>query len=314
MFRSATSSDLDAILAVESTDLVSPLDPARVREDLALHRHRPEWVWVADEHGRLTAFALWWGLPDSAQPASLTHIWVSPDVSASADIAGGLLEAAVRQLRLDGLTTMPEAELDLPADWDNDADTRAAVKWRQAAFERIGLIDWNERRQQEWTTDCPLPTDSGRLDYSRASDEAFLDVFRRVAVGSLDVLTRRTLAELGPDGQAQDDLDFYLSLPGDRTLWRLATDQDGAVIGFAIPSRSAYEASVSYLGVTPEQRGRRYVDDLLAEITRIHAATGATRITGTTDSTNAPMLAAFARAGYTTIGTRLVGTEPASHN
>lgn len=236
---------------------------------------------------------------------------MSPDIAHPFGLAGSLLEAAVHQLRLGELTSMPDAELDLPVDWENDAVTRAAVEWRRMASARIGLTAWNERRRQEWTADHPLPKDSGRLDYSAASDEAFRSVFRRVAVGSLDVVTTRTLAELGPDGQAQDDLDFYLGLPGDRSLWRVATDQDGTVVGFAIPSRSAYEASVSYRGVTPEHRGRRYVDDLLAEITRVHAATGASRITGTTDRTNFPMLAAFAQAGYTTTGTRLVGSEPA---
>jgi ribosomal protein S18 acetylase RimI-like enzyme len=311
VIRSATPPDFDAILAIEQSDVVSPLDPVRVGADLALRRHRLEWTWIAEERGRLVAFALWWGLDDSAQPTVLTQLWVSPEAADPAATAGALLHTAVGQLRQDGLTSVPDVELDLPAGWQDDAATRAAVAWRREACRRIGVTDWNERRQQEWTRDRPVPPNSGRLHYAPASDEEFLAVFRRVAVGSLDVLTRRTLAELGPDGQAQDDLDFYLSLPGDRSLWSSATDRDGAVVGFAIPSRSAYDASVSYLGVAPEHRGRRYVDDLLAEITRIHAEAGAARITGTTDSTNLPMLAAFARAGYTTTGVRLVGTAPA---
>jgi ribosomal protein S18 acetylase RimI-like enzyme len=311
VFRSATPLDLDAILAVEPTDLVSPLDPERFREDVTLHRHRLEWTWIAEERGQLTAFALWWGLAESAQPTVLSQLWVSPEAPDPSALAGALLHRAVQQLRRNGLTSVPEVELDLPGDWQHDATTRAAVEWRQAACRSIAVSDWNERRQQEWTHDYPVPQGSDRLHYAPASDDEFLDLFRRVAVGSLDVLTRRTLAELGPDGQAQDDLDFYLSLPGDRALWRVATDEHGAVVGFAIPSRSAYDASVSYLGVVPEHRGHRYVDDLLAEITRIHAEAGAVRITGTTDSTNLPMLAAFARAGYVTTGTRLVGTEPA---
>ena len=57
-----------------------------------------------------------------------------------------------------------------------------------------------------------------------------------------------------------------------------------------IPSRSADNASVSYLGVVPTHRG--HGDDLLAEITRQHADNGAPQITGTTDTTNAPMAAA----------------------
>lgn len=313
MFRTASPHDFDAILVVEQADLVSPLHPVRVREDLALHRHRLEWTWVAEERGRLIAFALWWGLPESRQPTVLSRLWVSAEVTNPSALSGALLGAALQQLRQDGLTSVPEVELDVSGDWQGDAATRAAVEWRQAASRSIGVTEWNERRQQEWTRDRPVPLGSRRLRYSSGSNEDFLHAFRRVVVGSSDVLTRQTLAELGPNGQAQDDLDFYQSLPGDRDLWRIATDQDGAVVGFAIPSRSAYDASVSYLGVTPEHRGRRYVDDLLAEITRIHAESGAARITGTTDSTNTPMLAAFVRAGYTTTGVRLIGTAPAQH-
>lgn len=42
---------------------------------------------------------------------------------------------------------------------------------------------------------------------------------------------------MGADAQAADDLDFYLGLPGERGAWRLAYDHNGALVGFAIPSR-----------------------------------------------------------------------------
>lgn len=123
---------------------------------------------------------------------------------------------------------------------------------------------------------------------------------------SLDELTQRTLAELGPEAQAEDDLDFYTGLPGRRSAWRLATDLTGAEVGLIIPSRSAYAASVSYLGVYPEHRGHGYGRDLLAEITHRHRADGADRITGTTDLDNRPMLRAFIASGYRATGCRLV--------
>ncbi|MFI7462907.1 hypothetical protein [Nonomuraea sp. NPDC049646] len=40
------------------------------------------------------------------------------------------------------------------------------------------------------------------------------------------------------------------------------------------------------------------MDEILGEITRIRAANGAPRITATTDMGNAPVAAAFLRAGY----------------
>ena len=62
----------------------------------------------------------------------------------------------------------------------------------------------------------------------------------------------------------------------------------------------------AYIAVLPEHRGHGYVDDLLAETTRVLTEHGADRIGADTDSTNAPMAAAFDRAGYRRIKIRLV--------
>ena len=93
-------------------------------------------------------------------------------------------------------------------------------------------------------------------------------------------------------------MQFYLDCPGERSWWRLARLPDGILAGLAIPSATPYARNVGYVGVVPEERGRGLIDDLLAEITRFHAAAGADRITATTDMNNRPMAAAFDRAGY----------------
>jgi RimJ/RimL family protein N-acetyltransferase len=124
------------------------------------------------------------------------------------------------------------------------------------------------------------------------------------------VTTRRSLAVLDPVAQARDDDDFYLSCPGERDWWRIATTPDGEPVGFIVPSATPYARNVGYLGVLPARRGRGLVDDLLTEVTRIHAGAGAQRITATTDVSNAPMAAAFDRAGYQVTETRLVLEAP----
>ena len=63
-------------------------------------------------------------------------------------------------------------------------------------------------------------------------------------------------------------------MPGDRDWWRLAYDADGKLVGFEMPSANAGGPTVGYLGVLPEHRGHRYIDDLLAEITHFLAETG----------------------------------------
>jgi RimJ/RimL family protein N-acetyltransferase len=73
-----------------------------------------------------------------------------------------------------------------------------------------------------------------------------------------------------------------------------------------MPSRNYDAWIIGYIGVVPEQRGRGYVDDLLAEGTAILAAQGAQVIKADTDTGNGPMAAAFARAGYQVTARRIV--------
>lgn len=302
MFRPITADELDLVTGCVPHEPVAFVGADSYRRELALGQFRPEWSWVHEDDGRILARALWWGRPGQPDPVSLDCLWVDPTVTDPAGIAGSLLRAAAGA----GLDRVPEAILDLAGDWRNNAAAVRAVEWRQRAATAVGLVHATERVSLEWTTAEPPPARSLRLRFHAADDAAFLIGFALVAQGSLDEQTRRTLAELGPAGQAEDDLDFYTGLPGQRSAWRLATDRSGAEIGLIIPSRSAYAASVSYLGVYPQYRGRGYASDLLAEITHRHRADGADRITGTTDLANAPMLRAFLAAGYRATGCRLV--------
>jgi len=113
-----------------------------------------------------------------------------------------------------------------------------------------------------------VPQRSQRLTFRPEPDDgAFVDMFRRVAEGSLDAGTGEAVARVGLDRYAHDDLGAYLSMRGPREWWRLAYDSSGGPVGFAIPSRNSGGLVVGFLGVVPEQRGHGYVDDLLAEIT-----------------------------------------------
>lgn len=191
-----------------------------------------------------------------------------------------------------------------------DAAAARAVAWRREACRRGGLTDELERLQHAWTPEGGVPAASARVTFRPGDDDELLDLFAQAARGSLDVETLRAVAETGAPAQARDDLDFYLGCPGERAWWQVAVDEDGTAVGFAIPSATPYHRNVGCLGVLPAWRGRGLVDDLLGEVTRIHAASGATTITATTDTTNAPVAAAFDRAGYQVTEVRLVLSAP----
>jgi ribosomal protein S18 acetylase RimI-like enzyme len=307
LLHAMAESDLDRVLSFPVTEPVWWLGAERYRAEWATGQYRPEWTWVAEDDGHLLARAIWWGQADSTHPLALDCLLVADSVTDRTGLAAGLLDAAHH-----ALGTRPAYNImELPGGWREDPVVAAAVRWRQDAAGRAGLTMATERLQYEWTRAAGVPDTDGRLVFSPEPDDTvFLNAFLRVAEGSLDAHTRDSVAAVGPEAAARESMQFYLDRPGKRDWWRLAHTADGALAGLAIPSATPYARNVGYLGVVPELRGRGYVDELLAEITRCHADAGADRITATTDLGNTPMAAAFQRAGYRNTETRLILAAP----
>ncbi|CAM5515497.1 N-acetyltransferase [Streptomyces avidinii] len=304
-FRSAAAdpTDLDRALAYQADGPVPALTPEKIREELAAHQMRPEWTWIAeDENGEILARALWWGRADSERPGVLDCLQVRDCVADPAGLAAGLLAAGHA-----AFDRLPDYNISLPRDWRTSPDGLAdAVAWRQEAAAKAGLTREIERLRFEWTPDAGTAVPTGRLVFREGTDEEFLDAFVRLSSGSLDLHTQNELRSIDAEELARDDVEFYTDCPGERSWWRLAHLPDGTLAGMAIPSATPYHRNVGYLGVVPEQRGQGLIDEILAEITRFHASEGARRITATTDTVNAPMAAAFTRAGYEVTEIRLV--------
>lgn len=286
-------------------DPVGAVQPVRFREDAAAGRARAEWTWLAEDQGRIVARAVWWGRSESERPLALDCLHVLSGIGDRIAVAGAMLVKAHTAFGV-----RPDYSLTLHSRQDHDARIRDAVAWRSEAARAAGLTDVVERLRYEWTPAEGLPSPSPRLVFRTASDDEFLAMFREVAVGSLDVATVRDLAVNDAEHQARNDLEFYRSAPGERAWWRLAETRGGEPVGFAIPSATPYHRNVGYLGVLPTSRGHGYVDELLGEITRFHAADGAERITATTDRPNIPMAAAFERANYRMTEVRIVFSAP----
>ncbi|WEB37952.1 GNAT family N-acetyltransferase [Streptomyces yunnanensis] len=311
LFRPTTAAEVDRVAAVTVPEPVGWIDADRYRDELGQGMYRPEWTWVAEDgDGRLLARALWWGRADSAHPVALDCLHVDPGAGDRARVAARLLTAGLQAFAAAGAPKPPLYILRLPVGWHDDPAAADAVAWRRTAARAAGLSHEVERLQLQWTSGDPLPGGEGRLTFAPASDEEFLGMFRRIAIGSLDDETRRNVAAMGVEAAAREELEFYLGCPGEREWWRLAYGPDGRLAGLAIPSATPYARNVGFLGVLPEFRGRGYVDDLLAEVTRSHAGAGAELITATTDTGNAPMAAAFARAGYRTTQIRMIWSAP----
>ncbi|MER0483707.1 GNAT family N-acetyltransferase [Streptomyces sp. Edi2] len=248
-------------------------------------QYRPDWTWVALRNGIVVARAAWWARPEDDQPLALD--WF--------DFTDG--EAAVQLLR--AAPFHAEYSLLLPPGRRDKPDVRAAAEARMAAAEAAGLRKLVERYRYTWTSDCPLPERTGRLEYRpEPDDNAIRGVVRRIQEGSLDAHDLHDIAQYGRDGAVEELLGLLTSATSPRDWWRVAYTRAGEPAGLHVPAHNSAGSCIGFIGVLPEQRGHGYAYDLLIECTQDLVARGATRIVAATDQGNFPMAAHFATAGY----------------
>jgi RimJ/RimL family protein N-acetyltransferase len=87
-------------------------------------------------------------------------------------------------------------------------------------------------------------------------------------------------------------------LRGDPDWFSVGFSAQGEAVGYVAPALADDFPVIAEIGVAAGHRGQGYVDDLLSWATELLAALGPGRIVADTDRANAPMRAAFQRAGY----------------
>lgn len=286
--RPLVAGEEDLFLSMTEPALVGIQTTGRdYRELAALGQYRPQWTWVALREDRVVARAAWWAGPEDDKPIALD--WF--------DFDDGEADAAVEILRAAAIDA--EYCLVLPPHWRDRPAERAAGEARIEVAERAGMRPVVERLHYTWTPADGLPDRPGRLRFApEPDDDAIFDVLRRIAHGSLDAHDQRAVAEGGPEASARNEMEFLHWMPSPREWWRLAYTASGELVGLTVPGRNYQRPVIGIVGVVPEQRGHGYAYDLLLEATHLLVEEGVTAIAADTDTTNTPMAATFARAGY----------------
>ncbi|MBJ7609241.1 MAG: GNAT family N-acetyltransferase [Candidatus Dormibacteraeota bacterium] len=268
--------------------------------DLEGGRRQPSWMWVCMRGEHLLARAAWWARDGDDSPACL-------DIFDVDDRAEGMdrIRVGADFLRAAMGAVMPEGPKPLyirftTPDWRADVVERRAVDDRMAALKVVGAQFLVERLRLEWRPGTPIMATSGRLTFRPVSDrDELVGLMAKVLEGTLDAHSRADLARMSAAETAAAQYDEELKgYSSPRSWWAVALADDGQRVGFVIPARNPYGPIIAYVGVLPAHRGHGYIDDLLAEGTRILAADGTPRIRASTDVGNGPMRQAFQRAGY----------------
>ncbi|UCM91292.1 GNAT family N-acetyltransferase [Streptomyces marincola] len=280
-------------------------------DDLAAGRRRPEWMWVALRGDHLLARAAWWGSAGEGEPFLLDVFDIDDEAGERerVDLGVRLLRAAMAAVFPPGARP-PEYNRSVPPDWREGGAAGRIVGDRMLALERTGARLFVERLLLEWRPGTPLPGPRGRLAFRPVRDtEEILGLMTRVLDGTLDAHSRADLTRMTPReaaaGHYERELARYRS---PREWWRVATLPDGEPVGFVTPARNDYNAVIGYLAVLPEHRGNGYIDDILAEGTRILGEQDVPRVRAATDLGNTPMARAFQRLGYVTFERRICMT------
>lgn len=269
-------------------------DPLGAREGHRRTQFRPDWKRVALRDGEVVARGAWWGGPDDSEPVNIN--WF--------DVAEGEEEAGAELLR--SAPWQVELEINLPGGWREKTDLRAAAEARFAAARAAGYELLVERFLYRWTPERGLPERPGRLRFSAEPDDTvFFDALRRIHSVTLDAHALRAIEEGGLDQAAQEELDFFHWCPSPREWWQIAHTPEGDLAGIHIPAHNPSGPTIGFIGVVPEQRGRGYAYDLLAECTHLLVEQGAEFVSGATDQGNFPMAANFAKAGFPVISERI---------
>lgn len=260
-------------------------------------------MWVALDGDQLLGRIAWWTNKAGGEPLALDFFDLAPELSEEerADIGLRLLETATAEVVPAG-TQRPEFGRFIPADWREVPETRSLLESLFGVLERSGARPLVERLRLEWRPGTPVPEPKGRLGFRPVRDrEDLVTLMTPVMEGTLDAhgqadlasgLSAREAAELHYD----DELAHYTS---PREWWQVAQlPETGEPVGFVIPARNNYHHTIAYIGVLPAHRGHGYIDEILAEGTRILAATDVPRIRAATDLGNVPMAASFGRTGY----------------
>lgn len=269
----------------------------------------PGWCFVAEESGAIVGRVGYWTRPHVSPEIRFIDplLFDLPWEGEYRRIGARMLRESLDALNRDGATGA-DLGVDSPTDFAPLAarcvdELLAGEGW---ALTRETLrFDW---KAQAMTARSGTAVGPHRLTYRSMDDvgeETFVAAIRTVLDGTLDRPARREIERAGAHRKARGVLDGARALVrgggwrADTDWWQLGYTPEAALAGLIMPAINASgDGVVWYIGVAPEQRGRRYVDDLLVRLVATLQQAGVGRIVADTDTENRPMARAFARTGW----------------
>lgn len=282
--RPIAGSELATFAAV-ATDPAHAAAVRRYAEDLlAKGAMRLDWCFLAERDGASVGRIAFWALPGAASPSDIVLFdlpWSAPEA-----IGAAMLQQAADQARALGAPALGHV-LDTPL---QAPQWQAEPERRRALLAANGFEIRRETFRFELDPATPVPPPAGGLVFrsmAEVGEAEFRAATERVTEGTLD----RRIGDEDIFADAQ-------GLQHEPGWWELAYGPDGALVGLVMPALAPSMATIGYVGVVPERRGRGHVHALLARGTATLARIGRWPVRADADTRNIPMADAFRRAGW----------------
>ncbi|KIL34359.1 hypothetical protein SD71_20220 [Cohnella kolymensis] len=264
---------------------------------LAAGSIRTEWCYVVEENDHMLGRVAFWSLPKSRTPQAIVLLDLPWEKSSYMSVGTALLQRCFADMRDLG-TANAEYVLDGPAmapQWQNNAEERIKLL-EHVGFRLLRKTYRFEYKHQE----LPLALEKDCIFKSlqETGEAAFIEAIERVGINILDQREQDEQHRLGHAAHALDLFRDLQQMDVESHWWQLAYTPEGNLIGLVMPAKNPTYATIAYIGVVPEQRGKGYIDVLLDRGTRTLFESGANIIRADTDLNNFPMANAFIRYGY----------------
>ena len=143
---------------------------------------------------------------------------------------------------------------------------------------------------------------STRLSYktlNEIGEDEFINAIERVTVDTLDKDDRSSINEYGSKQAAITYFNMLKDMDFNKEWWRVAYNSSNEFVGLVVPQMFRADLGcINYIGVSPDQRGKGYIDDLLLEGSRILHKNKITKIIADIDEGNFPIEKSLLKLGY----------------
>jgi ribosomal protein S18 acetylase RimI-like enzyme len=255
---------------------------------------RPDWTLVAEDDGRPIARAALVAEPMGGGVTSLegvaAFLWVDFEHPRHPDAFESLVDGLAERLEPHAPTTL---------DRRLNPEVHGDIDRFRPLLEASGFELFQEKIGFAWTPNVSAPRLPSGIRITSLADvgpDAYGQVMARTTAGTLDRNDRYYIGRCGPGPWAVEIMTALRE--GDETSWLLVCHGEEPVGFVAVGAFDDETWTMVHIGVVPEHRGHGHVSELLAAADRVARERGYASGLSDVDVENAPMVAAFRRAGH----------------